>query len=118
VDSDPGLPDTIALSSAAANQIIDVLIDNAVVHGSGAVTVRAHDLGEAVAIDVSDEGPKLTTEAHDLFGPRDHSTHGIGLRFARRLAEAEGARLVVGAALPPTFRLVVPRRAANQVSPT
>lgn len=103
----PGLPPRVALTPAAGAQILDVLIDNAAVHGRGAITVRAHGTGGIVAIDVTDEGPPLDREAHELFARRNGSDRGIGLPYARKLAAAEGARLTLAAHAPPTFRLLV-----------
>lgn len=104
---DPGVPSDIALSTPAATQILDVLIDNALQHGRGAVTVRARELGGLAAVDVSDEGPTLAQEAHELFRVRDGSLDGgIGLPFARKLAEAENARVALTQHDPPTFTLL------------
>lgn len=108
VHADPELPDRVAISAAAAGQILDVLLDNAIVHGRGTVTVSARSTFDAVAIEVSDGGPELTLEAHELFGKRNSPHRGIGLPFARKLADAEGARLVLASARPATFRLAVP----------
>ena len=101
-----GLPDRVAISPAAISQILDVLLDNANQHGRGAVTVHARAEGGTVRLDVSDEG-RLSVEPWVLFQDRDlGSSHGIGLPYARRLAEAEGARLVVLSHTPTTFSLV------------
>jgi signal transduction histidine kinase len=108
VHADPDVPDRVAISAAAAGQILDVLLDNAMVHGRGTVTVSARSTFDAVAIEVSDGGPELTLEAHELFGKRNGPRSGIGLPFARKLADAEGARLVLASACPATFRLAVP----------
>lgn len=107
IEIEPHLNARVALSSAAATQILDVLIDNAAVHGRGAITVHAHKIGNAIAVDVSDEGPPMRQEAHELFNRRAGQPHGIGLPYARKLADTEGARLTLAAAAPPTFRLVI-----------
>ncbi|MDP9116991.1 MAG: HAMP domain-containing histidine kinase [Actinomycetota bacterium] len=107
VSSEPDLPAIIALSSAAAAQILDILIDNARAHGRGAISVHARSLGTAIAIDVTDEGQGVTRAPHELFGERDGTrAGGIGLPFARKLAQAESARLILTAVAPPTFSLV------------
>jgi signal transduction histidine kinase len=104
----PALPVSSA-SAAAVRQILAVLVDNATAHGSGAVTITARDAAGAVAIDVCDQG-HLTTPSEQLFARR-HPTatgHGIGLALARRLAEAEGARLRLSTTRPTTFTLLLP----------
>jgi signal transduction histidine kinase len=123
VVTDPQAPDRLRLSTAAATQILDILLDNACRHGRGAVTVRVRCTGDrsagggTVAVEVSDDGPRLALEAWQLFRPRDGTSassegpaHGIGLPYARRLAEAEGGRLVLAAADPPTFALITSAR--------
>jgi signal transduction histidine kinase len=98
-------------SPAAVRQVVDVLLDNAVAHGAGTVTLTVRDAGGAVAIDVADEGdgppdPEL------IFRRRgDCATgHGIGLALARSLAEAEGGRLRLARPAPPVFSLLLPAR--------
>lgn len=104
---EPGIPKQIGISTPAAGQILDVLLDNALRHGRGAVTIHARALDGIIAIDVGDEGPALVKEAHTLFGQRDgQHDGGIGLPFARKLAEAEGARVALTSAAPPTFSLL------------
>jgi signal transduction histidine kinase len=96
-------------ATAAVRQILGVLLDNAVTHGRGTVTVTARDAGDAFAIDVTDEGPGIDSDL-DLFARGNSSTdsHGIGLALARSLAEAEGGRLRLGTPAPPTFTLLLP----------
>jgi signal transduction histidine kinase len=96
-------------SPAAIRQILAVLLDNAVTHGQGTVTVTARDAGDALAIDVSDEGPGIDSQT-DIFARRRTTAtgRGIGLALARSLAEAEGGRLWLAKPAPPTFILLLP----------
>jgi signal transduction histidine kinase len=102
------LPDTAA-SSAAVRQVLSVLLDNASRHGDGAVIVAVRDATDALAIDVTDEGPGVA-DPDQLFRRRSPTAggHGIGLALARSLAEAEGGRLMLGRSAPPTFTLLLP----------
>jgi signal transduction histidine kinase len=106
---------------SAARQIVDVLVDNALRHGSGEVTVLARVSGDAIAIDVSDEGVTSdlrlpTRRPHDVDGlgaPSDDqvATGGLGLALARDLAEAYGGRIVLGPAEDHTrVSVLLPRR--------
>src|ERR1700712_3370709 len=96
-------------SRRAVEQILDVLLDNAMQHGRGAVTVTFRIADTAVAIDVTDEGSGLSGDPQALFVRRSAPSlnHRIGLTLARTLAEAEGGRLVVSRRNPPTFTLLM-----------
>ena len=85
-----------AFPEAALRQVLDVLVNNALAHGSGAVSVVARASGTGVAVDVSDEGVLPDGDLEQLFERRSTSARGtgIGLALARSLAEAEGARLM------------------------
>jgi signal transduction histidine kinase len=109
VTEQPGVPVSGA-STASVRQILAVLLDNAVTHGTGAVTITIRDAGHALAIDVANRGPAITVSSEQLFARRsaDATGHGIGLSLARRLAEAEGGRLGLTQASPPTFTLLTP----------
>lgn len=100
-----GLPEVRA-SHAAVRQIVHVLLDNAITHGRPPITVSATDLGNGLAIDVSDTGPGIPEDA-DVSTPSADG-HGIGLPLARSLAEAEGGRLIIRRTSPPTFSLLLP----------
>ncbi|MBN9738107.1 HAMP domain-containing protein [Pseudonocardia sp. P1] len=91
-------------SAAAIRQILGVLLDNAFVHGTGAVSVAARELGEdAIAVEIGDEGPGIPTSALT----DTHIGVGMGLPLARRLAESEGGRLTVGT-ITSTITLLLP----------
>jgi signal transduction histidine kinase len=103
----PGAPQPLA-SVGAVRQVLRVLLDNAVLHGT--VTVTARESAYAVAIDVADDGAGVDLSETALFtGRRDRANgHGIGLALARRLVEAQGGRLQLNRAAPPVFTLLLP----------
>ncbi|HEY4458177.1 MAG TPA: HAMP domain-containing sensor histidine kinase [Pseudonocardiaceae bacterium] len=103
-------------SVTAIRHVVEVLVDNALVHGAGVATVRAQAVAEGLVVEVSDEGLGLA-DPELAFAPRSAepdpgargNTHGIGLALARSLAEAEGGRLVLRHASPhPVFVLLLP----------
>ena len=83
----------VRVSQSAVTQVLEVLLDNALRHGIGTVTLEAHGLETGVAITVRDEGTRTdATDAVD--GAPESQGHGIGLTLASRLAAAEGGRLL------------------------
>ena len=120
LDLEANLP-TVQVSEAAVRQILEVLVSNAFVHGSGVVVVSAAKRIGGVAIDVSDEGPGLTGATVDAFYANSDTAaagtmravpgtggHGIGLSLARTLAESAGGRLILRNAGPkPRFSLLL-----------
>ncbi|WP_323960556.1 HAMP domain-containing protein [Arthrobacter sp. JZ12] len=103
------------------NQILDVLIENALNHGKGAITVQAADAGSHLSLSVSDEGPRPRSDR--IFARRTASNasgsaaasgsgsgEGIGLAVASELADAIGGHLVLGPEEHTTFTLMLPKR--------
>ncbi|WP_051486278.1 HAMP domain-containing sensor histidine kinase [Nocardioides sp. J54] len=99
-------------ATGAVEQVLDVLVENARVHGSGAITVEARDAGTHLEIAVADEGTR--TLGPDVFRrgvtSRDGAGHGIGLAVAADLAELCGGHLSLDTASPTTrFVMWLPR---------
>lgn len=98
----------VRAAEATVRQVLDVLLANALEHGSGQVDLSCRPLGTATAVEVTDEGPGLADPAA-AFARRPRSGgRGIGLALARSLAEAEGGRLLADPDRPTTFRLLLP----------
>ena len=97
-----------AASAPAIRQVLGVLLDNALRHGRGTVTVAARDAAQALALDIADEG--RIDAPDELFVRRSSAAagHGIGLALARSLTEAEGGRLLLSSRSPTTFTLLLP----------
>jgi signal transduction histidine kinase len=102
----------------ALQQILDALLDNALVHGSGTVEVRARDAHGALAIDVEDQGHGIRLD-DDIF-KRGFSTagrSGVGLALAYQLAGEIGGTLLLSARQPTTRFTVLLRRPEPAGSP-
>jgi signal transduction histidine kinase len=83
------------------------LVENAGKYGAPPVTLAAHEDGERVIVTVSDAGLGVPAEAreqvfepfHRLDAARTPGTTrgvGLGLTFARRVAEAHGGTILIG----------------------
>ncbi|MFD0443027.1 sensor histidine kinase [Streptomyces indonesiensis] len=100
----------LRIPDRTAEQVLDVLLDNALRHGRGTVEVTVREMGGAGAVDVSDEG-SLTLDRRALFErgtTTSRAGSGIGLTLAREMAEAAGGRLTLARAAPTTFTLLLP----------
>ena len=98
------LADGDALGRAVAN-----LLDNAIRHGGGTVSLELHDEGRdgGATITIADTGPGLSAadleRALQPYGRPDRerpdaSAGGLGLPIVREIAEAHGGRLVIDTA--------------------
>lgn len=99
-------------------EALGVLIDNALRHGAGVVTLSARWTGvgpdRMVVVEVTDGGEGVPEElAAHVFdrGISGASSTGVGLALARALVEADGGRLELSSARPARFAvyLRVPR---------
>jgi signal transduction histidine kinase len=95
-------------SHTSVEQILDVLIENALGHGAGDIHLRVRRLTGGAAVDVSDEGAGVVPGEETRIFERGYGRGtGIGLSFARSIAEAEGGRLVLVRARPLTLSLIL-----------
>lgn len=89
-------------------QIVDILLDNAIRHGRGAIEV---DVGErrVVVRDAGSVDRERVVQAFRVEAPPTEP-HGRGLALAQRLARADGGSLELSTAASTTFELRYPDR--------
>jgi len=104
VDSS-GPPVPALAVEAAVEHILDVLLENALAHGRGAVRVETTVGSGAIHVDIADRGPR--PDPDPLVDEDRERRCGIGLHMARSLAESFGGRLVLLDRPSTTFRLVL-----------
>ena len=101
----------IAIGPSSMRQVLDVLVGNAVRHGSGTVRVDVRELGEHLAIDVTDQGRVDAAAVRaTLTGTGTRAGAGLGLPLAAAMLDAEGGRLVFSSTSPTRFTVLVPLR--------
>ncbi len=75
----------VGLTAPALRQSLDVLLDNATRHGSGAITVTVEPYGEHVVVEVADHGVGFTAQAQP----------GTGLQLVTSIVERAGGSLLI-----------------------
>jgi signal transduction histidine kinase len=99
-------------TSGRLREALGVLVDNALRHGKGGVTLTAR-LGEndTIVVEVGDHGdgvpPELAPHVFDR-GVSGAASTGVGLALARALVEADGGRLELARTRPATFTVFLP----------
>ena len=93
-------------------QVIATLLDNALMHGKGTVTIRRAQAGRSVVVEVEDEGDGVPAELVSRIFERSVSGRpegtGLGLALARTMAAADGGRIVLARRRPPVFAVFLP----------
>jgi signal transduction histidine kinase len=105
-------PSTLVTATPGAlGQALDVLLDNALKHGAGAVTTEVTREDGRAIVRVSDQGrgidPALAERIFE-WNTSSAGTLGIGLSLARALVESQGGRLDLVEMHPATFEISIP----------
>src|SRR6516162_4488720 len=94
-------------------QVLATLLDNALMHGGGTVTLQTSQNSRSVVIEVRDEGKGVPPELVSRIFERSVSGRpegtGLGLALARTMAAADGGRVVLIKPKPATFAVFLPR---------
>jgi signal transduction histidine kinase len=103
------------VTPSALTQSVEILLDNALVHGSGDVEVQVSvEVNGAVDIAIRDEGHLDEGQLVDPSGGTvagatgDQRSHGLGLLLARNLLRADGGRVELLSVAPTTFVIRLP----------
>lgn len=103
----------VRTSEQAIGQVLDVMLENALVHGRGRVTVSVEDTGDLLALRVGDEGHVDRALARRMFERNVRSAQsrgsGIGLALAATVAEAVGGRVRLRSTDPMVVELSLAR---------
>lgn len=106
------------VTPARIREAVGVLLDNALRHGGGTVVLAARAGDKSLVVEVGDGGDGVPDElVPHVFerGVSVGSSTGIGLALARALVEADGGRLELSRARPPTFSIFLPAARADDV---
>jgi signal transduction histidine kinase len=99
-------------TTSGSSQVIATLLDNALVHGAGTVTIRTSQTRRSVVVEVRDEGKGVPQELVPRIFERSVSGApggtGLGLALARTVAAADGGQVVLVRPRPAVFALFLP----------
>ncbi len=100
-------------TSGGAAQVLATLLDNALGHGAGTVTIRTSQTPRSVVIEVRDEGKGVPQDLVPRIFERSVSGSpggtGLGLALARTVAEADGGQVVLVRPKPAVFAMFLRR---------
>jgi len=99
------------VSAGGVSQVIATLLDNALAHGGGTVTIRTSQTPRSVVIEVKDEGKGIPADlVHRIFerSVSGAGGTGLGLALAKSLASSDGGQLVLVRPRPATFAVIFP----------
>lgn len=100
------------VSVGGVSQVIATLLDNALVHGGGTVSIRTSHTPRSVVIEVKDEGKGVPADLVPRIFERSVSGAGgtgLGLALAKSVAASDGGQLVLVKPRPATFAVIYPQ---------
>jgi signal transduction histidine kinase len=106
------------VSTGGVSQVIATLLDNALVHGAGTVSIRTSQTPRSVVIEVKDEGKGVPADlVHRVFerSVSGAGGTGLGLALAKSVAASDGGQLVLVRPRPATFAVIFPQPAREQL---
>jgi signal transduction histidine kinase len=100
------------VTPGSAAQVIATLLDNALVHGAGVVTIRTSQTPRSVVVEVRDEGKGVPQDLVPRIFERSVSGRpggtGLGLALARSAAAVDGGQVVLVRPRPAVFAVFLP----------
>ena len=108
------------VTPARIREAVGALLENAMRHGAGTVTLTARVTEHGLQVEVADAGTGVPEElVPHVFdrGVSVGSSTGLGLALARALVEADGGRLELSRARPPVFTIFLLAPRADDVVP-
>ncbi len=106
------------VSVGGVSQVIATLLDNALVHGGGTVSIRTSQTPRSVVIEVKDEGKGVPPDlVHRIFerSVSGAGGTGLGLALAKSVAASDGGQLVLVRPRPATFAVIFPQPAGERM---
>jgi signal transduction histidine kinase len=103
------------VTPGSAAQVVATLLDNALLHGDGTVTIRTSQTPRSVVVEVRDEGngvpPELVPRIFERSVSGTPGGTGLGLSLARTMAAADGGQVVLVRPRPAVFAVFLPHGA-------
>jgi signal transduction histidine kinase len=106
------------VSVGGVSQVVATLLDNALVHGGGTVSIRTSQTPRSVVIEVKDEGRGVPPDlVHRIFerSVSGAGGTGLGLALAKSIAASDGGQLVLVRPRPATFAVIFPQPAGERM---
>jgi signal transduction histidine kinase len=100
------------------SQVVATLLDNALAHGGGTVSIRTSQTPRSVVIEVKDEGKGVPSDlVHRIFerSVSGAGGTGLGLALAKSVASSDGGQLVLVRPRPATFAVIFPQPVPEQL---